>query len=540
MTPTAQEQERRLIPRWRFSSQRVQSAELSGDPRYSRKNTLDKRYLDEKLVQWEQSPSVGNAIDLVSCGVGGLWHEEVLSAARYLDRHSDQLSRQAVSLVRVILPTIPERSTLLRNSENIDTLLFDHTRKQVSDARSRVRTDPRNVLAWLDLARAYTILGHDSQAKFSIRNALYLAPNHRHVLRSAVRLYIHVNEQERAHKLLLRCPRTPNDPWLVAAELAVSKVARRNPRFFRQGRKMVKLGGFRPEDVTELRSAIGTLEYYGGAHRKARMSIRASLMNPTDNALAQARWIASRLSSIPIAQEAFELPFGFEARYWQAFDEAKWSDAISECRGWLLDEPFSSRPALAGSYLGVSLTKNYQFAEACALAGLRAEPDNSMLRNNLVVALAYQGKINEAIAQFQKIRFPLSDDLPAYTYIATGGLIQFRLGQIDRGRKCYEIAEGKAPRSEQGQVLVYRAREELIANTTDASRYIERALSTNTNQSDPCLHRLQELLKGQSGESAEPTTFNPALSERMSPRFKFGSVCDDELSMDFLTRVLHG
>ena len=112
-----------------------------------------------------------------------------------------------------------------------------------------------------------------------------------------------------------------------------------------------------------------------------------------------------------------------------------------ECSGWLLDEPFSSRPALAGSYLGVSLTNNCEFAEACAVAGLRAEPKNATLRNNLVVALAYQGRIDEAIAQFVKIPLPLPDDLPAYIYTATAGLVQFRRGDIEYGRRCYEIAE---------------------------------------------------------------------------------------------------
>jgi len=284
-------------------------------------------------------------------------------------------------------------------------MTFDVARGKAAKAKHKVRVNPRNVLAWLDLSRAYTILGQQQRALAAIDCALALAPNHRHVLRAAARLFVHVGDSERAHALLAKHPKTRKDPWLLAAELAIANVAQRPPRHVRQGRALIDSDDLPPAHLTELHSAIGTLEYYHGAHRRARQSLRASLEAPTENVVAQARWMRKQLPGLPIAEEAFALPLGFEARTWRAMEEGRWDDARVECRQWLNDEPFSSRPASLGSYIGVSLTTDYSFAEACARAGLQADPNDATLQNNLTVALAYQGKLDDAIETFAASRF---------------------------------------------------------------------------------------------------------------------------------------
>ena len=190
MTPIVRDKERRLIPRWRFTGEKVDSAEFAGDHRVIRNIDLDRQYLEEKLFDWERSPTLGNAIELVSCGVGGGWHEEVLSAARYLYNYSSELSQQANQLIQVVLPPSGQRVEGFHPESSIESLYFDSTRNGVAKARTRVRRDPRNALAWIDLARAYAILGHEEKAISSISSALFLAPNHRHVLRSA-RPFVH-------------------------------------------------------------------------------------------------------------------------------------------------------------------------------------------------------------------------------------------------------------------------------------------------------------------------------------------------------------
>jgi hypothetical protein len=58
-----------------------------------------------------------------------------------------------------------------------------------------------------------------------------LAPNHRFALRSAARFFLHVGKPDDAQTILRRSEATRRDPWLMAAEIAVSTVADRTPRW---------------------------------------------------------------------------------------------------------------------------------------------------------------------------------------------------------------------------------------------------------------------------------------------------------------------
>ena len=497
-------QERRLIPRWRFSNTISNSAEFSGDPRKKRPSTLNKRYLEEKLFDWNAEQNIGNAIDLLSCGISGNWYDGIQPAITYLKQRNEILTPQVNELVQHALELTEvsqnretsEQSELVRN----DKFMFLLACKNATDARQKLKRDPRNVLAWLDLARAYTILGQINKAQTCVKRALFLAPTHRHVVRSAVRLYVHINEADRAHSLLIRNARTANDPWLIAAEIAVAKIAERNPKFLRHGWELIKSSGLPPEHLTELQSAIGTLEYYNGADRKARQCIRASLVAPTDNTVAQARWIKSRLSHVSIDDELLRLPLNYEARCWHALKGGSWDDAELECSKWLFDEPYSSRPALVGSCIGISLTAQFNFAVICAQVGLQAEPENVHLRNNIAVAMAYDGNMTKAIEHFNKIDPPKNSDFPKHVLVATHGLLRFRAGDIKGGQKLYTKAEILAPKEDKLRVKIFRAREELFANTKEAPKYLKDALSYKPKSDVLGTQRLQSLLQQQAKE----------------------------------------
>jgi tetratricopeptide (TPR) repeat protein len=255
-----------------------------------------------------------------------------------------------------------------------------------------------------------------------------------------------------------------------------------------------------PEHLTELQGALGTLEFVSGADRKARKDLRSSLEAPTENTVAQARWLSTKLPGIPISDDAFALPLSYEARCWRALQESRWQDARLECLNWLYDEPFSGQPAQVGSYIGLSVTSDSEFAEASAKAGLTADPTDASLLNNLAVALAYQGRTLEAITEFRKITPPLPTGFPAYVYLATTGLLRFRGGDIDGGRKMYEKAERWAPSNRRGRVAIFRAREELHAESGEALNHVERARQMNAKAKDDDAKRLLELLEKQATE----------------------------------------
>ena len=514
MSAFAEDKDRRLVPRWRFSDQLSFSLEFAGDPRLHSRAVFDRRHLEEKLADWHHNSSIGTAIDLVSGGVGGGWIKEVRPAAEYLSEQEHALTPQTITLVGRALPgtanTPPNADQLCLNFAP-DT--FSLARARIADARKKIHRDPRSALAWLDFARGQAILGHQKQATQATQRALYLAPHHRHTLRAAARFFIHVGEHDRAHSLLVRNPRTATDPWLMAAEISVAKIAERNPRFVRAARRLIESRQLPTEHLTELHSALGTLEYFNGAERRARKSMRASLEAPNDNTVAQARWLRTKLSGISIRSQAFELPLSFEARCWQSLETSRWEQARIECFNWLYDEPFSSRPAQVGSYIGVSLTSDHAFAEASARAGLCADPIDALLRNNLTVALAYQGKIAEAIEHFARIKLPLPGYFPPYVYLATAGLLHFRAGDIDVGRDLYAKAERLAPLERRGRVAIFRAREELSTQTKNAHEFVERARKMNEKAKSNDSKRLLELLEQQAREHRDRHAQNVSESD---------------------------
>lgn len=510
MSMFVEDQERRLIPRWRFTNDTAFSLEYACDPTGWRPSTVNRSFLEEKLSEWKLSPSIGNAIDLLSCGLSGRWLEEVRPAAEFLAQNNESLSSQVKTLIDSInLPS--EQTNFSKELSCGPESMFKVACTRAATARSRLRRDPRNAFGWLDLARAYTILGQRQKAITSIERALYLTPFHRHVLRSAVRLFIHVGQKDRAHRLLVRNPRTPSDPWLVAAELATAKVGDRSPRFARCGRRLINSGGLPPGHLTELQSSIATLEFYDGSERNARKNLRASLVAPTDNAVAQARWLGTKLPGIVIEETVFSLPLGYEARCWRALIDGRWDDAQFECRRWLTDETYSRRPAKVASFIGVALTTDYTYAKDCAKIGLQASPTDSTLINNLSVALAYGGEIDAAFKNFQKIKIPLQSDFPPYVFVATGGLLRFRLGDIDGGRRCYSWAERLAPKKMKHMVTIFRAREEQVASTKEAPDYLERAFKTDSN--DLYTRQLQVNLKEQSQQLRLQGSASPPIPE---------------------------
>ena len=505
MSAFAEDQDRRLIPRWRFADQIGASSEFAGDPRGKRRPLLDRSFLEEKLAVWQDKREFGAAIDLVGCGIGGGWLGEVRGAAEFLAKNEQKLSPQVNSLVRHALSCatpVDQGLSVVNLSSESTSVTFDNARAKVAASRMRLQRDPRNMLAWLDLSRGWAILGQAEKAIWAVDRALYLAPHHRHALRSASRLFVHTGHFGRAHRLLYESPRTASDPWLMAAEISVAKIADKKPRFAGRGRRLIDSGKLAPEHLTELQSAMGTLEFYHGANRRARKDVRASLEVPTDNSVAQARWMRKQLPGILIDDSAFKMPQSFEARCWRALEEARWDDARHQCFEWLYDEPFSSRPAQVGSYIGVSLAADPRFAEDCARAGLQADPDNSTLQNNLAVALAYQGEVKEAIEHFRKIKPPLEADFPVYVYWATTGLLHFRSGDIDSGRQFYDRAASSVPAESKACVAIFRAREEVCAGTAEAKDYVTRACRMGKDDKNQDTQRLLTLLREQLAKEA--------------------------------------
>jgi hypothetical protein len=76
----------------------------------------------------------------------------------------------------------------------------------------------------------------------------------------------------------------------------------------------------------------------------------------------------------------------------------------------------------------------------CALEGLRSNPNDQLLRNNLVVGYVRQGNYSAAVSEFQRIREPLEPHFADAVFKATSGMIAFVRGDYEEGRRLYTLA----------------------------------------------------------------------------------------------------
>jgi len=117
-------------------------------------------------------------------------------------------------------------------------------------------------------------------------------------LRSAACYYTVTGDPERANALLNQSARTPIDPWLAAAEIATATAAFRDSKVAKRAWNSVVHGDFHPTHVSELASAVGTLELKHGNEKRSKKLFRTSLENPNENAVAQAQWVVEHKNII--------------------------------------------------------------------------------------------------------------------------------------------------------------------------------------------------------------------------------------------------
>jgi Flp pilus assembly protein TadD len=337
----------------------------------------------------------------------------------------------------------------------------------------------------MDLAYLYAVRGLSRKAERCTRIALNLAPRNRFILRSSARFFVHVGRADIAHDLIRRSPGYKEDPWLLAAEVSVALAAKRTPWSTRESFSILNAAKFGPHHVSELSSALGTLEFNSGNASKAKKLLRRSLQKPNDNSLAQAKWIWRQVWGMPadFNVDEFKIDRPFEAAAFEALGQSDWNRAFSSARLWLVDEPFSSDPARLGSYVAATVFEDFARAEALAAFGLIANPDDAGLHIDLAFSYASTGRREEAYKELSKIGTSESEDWLGAAIEANYGLLAFRGGYVEAGRKHYEAAVREADliadKRTKLTALVYWATEELALPDSNSVRLLAEALETN-------------------------------------------------------------
>jgi tetratricopeptide (TPR) repeat protein len=202
--------------------------------------------------------------------------------------------------------------------------------------------------------------------------------------------------------------------------------------------------GMPPSDATELASALGSLEAAHGSDRAARRLLRQAVKGANENSVAQIRWLNRAHLGEAVDVSSAKPPLLHEANAWALYYKGEFKSALDESLSWLTDQPFSSAPAILSSFILEDLMWEFEAAREIAVAGLKSNPSDSMLLNNLAVCLMELGRIGEAEAVLGHLRAEDRTSNSENTFRATFGMLEFRKGNVNEGRKLYDQAIERA------------------------------------------------------------------------------------------------
>lgn len=474
--------ERNVVPRWRRSIQFAQSPESS--------SLKDRKYLHESPTgswaeaayqDWLRSRQLGLLADAFSAAVVEQDAQRTIELAAAVlaegDRISKPLQRIALAFSHIESGDSTSEPTNVASLERFSESIVH---RHASALRKLCRAEPRNAFHWHDLSYALNLLGNQKGAASAMRAALQVSGSHRLIVRSASRLFLHLGGRREALRVVERAEGVASDPWLLAAHMAIAQGDDRSSKFLTHARRTVEGRKKLPVQFSELGMAVATQEALSGRSKRAKQIIAASSFDPTENALAQGVWLSHRLSLAEVVSPvANASKRAYEAESWSSFYKGDWAAATQSSIGWLIDEPFSKRPAVQASFLASTFLRDHTLAETLARFGLRLNPGEWGLRNNLVVALAEQNRVREALAEFSMLSEPLVSEDKYPTYFATSGLLAYRMGDVEGGRALYQKAmdyllESKN-RSGQMLLTLFQCLEEIqIGNFEQAGLLRER------------------------------------------------------------------
>lgn len=481
MSFNKEEFDRKVIPIWDGSKTAASLVENTSSKEACHA-ILGKRATPRLLAELLESRNIGTAVELLNTAKLEQHSEGIITASRRIIEDGD-LPKPVLAMARVALSF---------ESDCSKGDLSNH----IAELRANLRINPKNTLAWVDLAREYLIIGLAKPAERAMSVALGLAQGHRWVTRVASRLYVHLDKLEKSYYILSKHPAIKVDPWIASAELAVSQIMGKSSRNLGFAKRLLDQG-LHPSHTVELASSMGTLELESGAIKRAKVYIRASLLYPNRNSLAQAMW-AEQAHDIKAASYSIvqALESAYEAKAWESYIRGDIYGAMQNCQLWYESEPYSSKPPMLATYLS-ALDDRYDEIITIAKKGLITNPDNVTLKLNRAYAeIAKLDPTNLVGLDSRKVRSWISlfqeamkrDRYHVAHALANMGMLCYRVGEHEKGKEYYERAERHCIElgyDTQIMCNVYHAREALIASTDWASSTLEKARAISSKSADP-------------------------------------------------------
>jgi tetratricopeptide (TPR) repeat protein len=496
-------EERRVIPRLRSFHLALSTGELSLNGNALKAINLKNAstFIEHQSEVWKSNKNMSFAGDILgSAYVLGVTDQFEDVAKYVLDKSESEFDPLTILAAKLLRPA--EIAIQIDDTSSISTI----TRHEIREVKQALIAEPKNPIAWMELGRLYALEGQVKKGEKAIDNALYLDKDNRFIVRSASRFYHHFKDDpERSLHVIKNAEFAKKDPWLISADIAFSQVMNRFSRVTKIGESYVTDNSKDIFSITELASALGTSEFKNGHTKQAKKYFRQSLLNPTDNSLAQVGWMAENLNGFDVDTLKYELPLAFEAKTIYYYEAGNFPESYDQALQWYKDEPFSVRPIKAASYILGFYYKKYNMSVELTRKGLQMDPTDVVLANNLVYYLVQNGQIEEAVILFEKsirnvIQHPENYTTSEQMYCnATAGLILFKQNQIELGKlyytKAIEISKKTKMWYLTALATVNYVRAALNSEVSD-----EEAESLMRQLKDTCRHSTAEDIKFMYGE----------------------------------------
>lgn len=524
--------ERRILPRWQASTKAAQTggfASLKAPPKVT---VISGQQFDSVQESFLASPDVGTAAEMLAIALLEGKEATAKSAAAFIEEHA---AKAPATLLRFA------RSAIHQGDEQALAV----TKTQVRSARSLLRLNPDNPLIWSDMARHYASLGHKERANRCMRIALQLAPDHSWMLRTASRFFVHQQDADGAHALLANHPRTRQDPWLIAAELACAQVCGRTPKYWKQANEILRFDKFAPRHISELATAVAMMELEGaGGRKRARKLVVRGLLAPTENTLAQIFWAKQQKhlgNGFGLDELLRDANDAYEADFRRALAEGDLLAALRAARTWCVDEPFAARPKAEVAYIA-SLLDDHDLTAEMERAVIRIDGEaDPTLRMNALFSKLSSGilTIEKNREELLRIRGSLVNAIEqkkdeAYHAIANLGLWHYRYGAIEDGWDLYQkaiaIAEKRFSLEAATQAAVFAAREAILSRDSRAPKILVQAKDlAKRSKNKACEFYLRKI----DVLATSPDQANQILSPSSAERFLTVAAPEQEMTPAF-------
>ena len=158
-----------------------------------------------------------------------------------------------------------------------------------------------------------------------------------------------------------------------------------------------------------------------------------------------------------------------------------WQRAIDAFSDWSKMEPTSVQPMIQGSFIALVALEDGKQGLKILDKALQLNTENNLILNNLAVAHAYNGDTQEAEKKINRINYAKADDISRITNMATKGLIEYRKGNLKKGRELYSQAldmEIKENDNETKELVRWHIlREEATIGSHQAQQYADKLYS---------------------------------------------------------------